>query len=758
MPTDFWFRFSTYLSLVLSCAALGYAEWQFLPEVTAFAGLIVVLLVVSFALDRRFELSLAKANALGLGIGVAAVVWMVVSLANPRPALADIDWPTNMLPLIGPVLMALIPAKLFRPKHVGDWWAMHGVAVAGVALASSMTDDAPFVAVLAAYAVCSTWALVLFFYRRSGGFIDPIPNRPTPPQAQLAPADPDARPPRWVFARTLVWLAGSASVAVVLFVALPRSGGYAWTFTKKYYVTGDSGDTNTLTVAKSGDLNESDEPAFKVTVADAAGNPLGGADADGNLTLPLDPDQHWRTREFVDYTWEEGKGEATWKQKMVALMPLVAGAQASAAADFGPGGFTIRYELTAKQQAVAASPLRWVADRSPAQTPAGRTATLWNNGAAMTWAARPERYAQATGPAGKGDPADGGTAFELADTRSLPDLKRKGPDFFNKYARGLLAKMIAARQIPPAATLTDADLVPDEHHEAVARAFTAHFRDSDEFTYTTKLEPKDRKLDPLVDFVKNGKAGHCEWFAGALVLTLRAVGIPAQYVTGFRGWEMDENGDLVVRQRHAHAWVEVLVSVPAPPGFTFRVPPAPGQPPRVWRWLTLDPTTGSAGETAAPKNWFEQGAGWVTHFLLRFDKETQQKAVDDLSSAGRRWWPWAAGGLAVLAGGWFGWRWWAKRAAARTRFDGPDWYARFQAVLATRGHTRGPGQTPREFAAAVSAAVPAAAAVVQFVTSKLYRVRYAGQPLTADEAAQMTTALDGLDALWAGSPPAPAQR
>ncbi len=752
MPTDFWFRLSTYLSLALSCAALGYAEWQFLPEVTAFSGLIVVLLVVSFALDRRFELSLAKANALGLGIGVAAVVWMVVSLTSPRPALAGIDWPTNMLPLIGPVLMALIPAKLFRPKHVGDWWAMHGVAVAGVALASSMTEDAPFVVVLATYAVCSTWALVLFFYRRSGGFIAPIPNRPAPPQAQLAPADPDARPPRWVFARTLIWLAGSAGVAVVLFVALPRYGGSAWTFTKKYYVTGDSGDTS-LTVAKAGELTESDEPAFKVKVTDAAGNPVGGADADGNVVLPLDPDQHWRTREFVAYTSEKGKPDATWQQMTVELMPSLVNKPPSAAAAFGPRGFTLKYELaTPKQHPAFASPLRWVPDRSPAQTAGGDTATLRTNGTTLFWLTRPERYTQTTGPAGEGEPSDGGTAFELTGPRTLPVLKQRGPDYFREYAHGLVAKLVAANQIPAAAKLNDQEVVPDEWHEAVARAFTAHFRDSGEFTYTTKLEPTDRKLDPLVDFVKNSKAGHCEWFAGALVLCLRAVGIPAQYVSGFRGWEVDETGDIVVLQRHAHAWVEVLVSAPAPPDFPFRGPPAPGQPPRVWRWLTLDPTSGSAGETAAAKNWFEQGADWVTHFLLRFNKEKQQKAVDDLTRAAAAGWPWAVGGLAALAAGWLGWRWWAKRAATRTRFDGPDWYARFQATLAAHGHTRGPGQTPREFAAAVSAALPAAADLVQFVTSKLYRVRYAGQPLSADEEAQLTAALARLDTFWANAP------
>ena len=32
MPTDASFRFSTYLALALTCAALGYAEFPLLPE------------------------------------------------------------------------------------------------------------------------------------------------------------------------------------------------------------------------------------------------------------------------------------------------------------------------------------------------------------------------------------------------------------------------------------------------------------------------------------------------------------------------------------------------------------------------------------------------------------------------------------------------------------------------------------------------------------------------------------------------------
>lgn len=745
MPTDFWFRLSTYLSLALACVCLGYAEWQFLPEVTGFTALVVVLLAVSFALDRRFELSLAKANALGLGIGAVAVVWIAWHLTNPAKSgpLAEIEFPTNMLPLIAPVLMALVPAKLFRPKHVGDWWAMHGVAVAAVALAASMTDDAPFVVLFAAYGVCSAWALVLFFYRRSGGFIPPIPNahRTPPPQAQLAPADPDARPPKWVFARTLVWLAASAVVAVALFVSLPRSAGYVWVFSKKYYVTGETNDSK-LVVSKSGELTESDEVAFKVRVTDAEGKPK----------TDLDPDQHWRTREFVAYMSDDTKREAAWAAQPTDFAYLWVGALGGTAAkDFGADGYALRYELAdGKLPPPVAVPVRWVDNRAPVQNDGGKPLAVRGN-ANILFQPRPERYTQASGPA---DPPDLGSRFEMRDPTGVNPLRRNGPEFFREYARGLLARLIAAGQVDPAAKLNSRDQVPEEWHEQVGRAFAAHFRDSNEFTYTTTLEPADRKLDPLVDFVKNTKAGHCEWFAGALVLTLRAVGIPAQLVTGYRGWDLDEDGEtLLVRQRHAHAWVEALVSRPTPPDFKFRPQTPPELHGRVWHWLTLDPTTGSSAGVAQQKNWLEQGANWITNFLLRFDKAKQEKAVEEVRQAGTTWWPWATGGLAAAVGGWVGWRWVRRRAAGRVTFDGPDWFARFQAALAARGFTRAGGQTPREFADAAAAALPQAADVIQFVTSKLYRVRYAGMPLKPDEEQQVTAAIEQLEQKLATTSP-----
>ena len=78
------------------------------------------------------------------------------------------------------------------------------------------------------------------------------------------------------------------------------------------------------------------------------------------------------------------------------------------------------------------------------------------------------------------------------------------------------------------------------------------------------LEHQDSNLDPTEDFLRNVKQGHCERFATGLTLMLRSAGIPCRLVVGFRGADAKnslepDNGWYVVRQSHAHAWVEALV-------------------------------------------------------------------------------------------------------------------------------------------------------------------------------------------------------
>src|SRR5260370_2840550 len=77
------------------------------------------------------------------------------------------------------------------------------------------------------------------------------------------------------------------------------------------------------------------------------------------------------------------------------------------------------------------------------------------------------------------------------------------------------------------------------------------------YTYTLNLTGKSAN-DPLAHFLFETRAGHCEYFAAAMTIMLRPVGIPARSMNGFLPGEYhDLGGDYIIQASDAHSWVEV---------------------------------------------------------------------------------------------------------------------------------------------------------------------------------------------------------
>ncbi|BAY29378.1 putative transglutaminase-like superfamily protein [Nostoc carneum NIES-2107] len=75
------------------------------------------------------------------------------------------------------------------------------------------------------------------------------------------------------------------------------------------------------------------------------------------------------------------------------------------------------------------------------------------------------------------------------------------------------------------------------------------------FRYSLKLTGKNNQPTPLSAFLLETRAGHCEYFATATTLLLRAAGIPARYAVGYSVREFSQlEKQYIVRSRHAHAW------------------------------------------------------------------------------------------------------------------------------------------------------------------------------------------------------------
>jgi hypothetical protein len=116
------------------------------------------------------------------------------------------------------------------------------------------------------------------------------------------------------------------------------------------------------------------------------------------------------------------------------------------------------------------------------------------------------------------------------------------------------------------------------------------FVSSGNFHYSNKPPVVGR---PLVGFVTRTRAGYCQYFAGAMALMLRYLGIPARVAVGFAGGTYDPKQHVWnISDREAHAWVEVWFKgygwLPFDP-----TPAAPGAAPR--QTLAGAPTAGGVG-------------------------------------------------------------------------------------------------------------------------------------------------------------------
>lgn len=105
------------------------------------------------------------------------------------------------------------------------------------------------------------------------------------------------------------------------------------------------------------------------------------------------------------------------------------------------------------------------------------------------------------------------------------------------------------------------------------------------YRYTIQGLPGGR--DPLANFLFRRRAGDCEYFASALAILGRTLGIPTRVVNGFVTGPYNQfSHEFLIRGRDAHAWVEAYF--PPPVGSAYAAAGGPGM------WIPLDATPASA--------------------------------------------------------------------------------------------------------------------------------------------------------------------
>lgn len=132
--------------------------------------------------------------------------------------------------------------------------------------------------------------------------------------------------------------------------------------------------------------------------------------------------------------------------------------------------------------------------------------------------------------------------------------------------------------------------------------------------------------DPVFRWMHSREPGHCELFAGSLILLARAGGFPARMAVGFAGGEWNSVGEYwAFRQSDAHAWVEIFDATEA---VWRRVDPTPGYalPGEVETVSPVASGGGFAARTdAARMLWYRR--------IVRYDGQDQQKFFDRTKAA-----------------------------------------------------------------------------------------------------------------------------
>jgi transglutaminase-like putative cysteine protease len=656
-------------------------EFPFLPEIVALAAVVAVMMLIAYRSENRWSLSLRAANLVGVGIVFLLVAWAAYHVIRPQGTLLDfLPVQAALLVYLGPLVMILIPAKLFRPKHMGDYWGMQLIGLMTVALACALGGNSALLVVAGIYAIAAVWCLINFHAVIHSGDV-----------AVESPVD--SLPWRW--SRVTLWSLMAMSAAIALSLATPRNSDAQWGVggLVPRRTIGNDPDRPQIDLNFAGELETSNEVAFVVR-AEAA---------DGSPKFDLSPATKWRGSSFnfydqgkwVNRGWPRQSGERFPSDRRLGrpetgrippIRDLYRPREATGLPDLGPNRYFLIFPNPQRGRSsyYLAEPI-W-----PRSAWAGRplmapAVTETDGGHRYEWRALPDGelfppptipgvwsrafYRQVTAPTN-----DPGLSMAVQIDPALRELLKVliGLKPLREYSNALVQQLSESGRIANLPNWTPAAGPPPvERHEDIARALETFFSSSGRFEYNAQtLRRVDLTIDPIEDFLLNVRQGHCNRFATALTLVLRAQGIPARIVLGFEGCESNGDGTYTVRQMHAHSWVECLIQRPS----------ADGAP--TWHWLTLDPSP-SIERTMVAENRFMKWLGasvlnlgeFFRNFVMELNAERQDRARSALGFLSPlEWGPrflsfmasppgWIlTSSLAVLAG----WRRWRRKPRFHT--------------------------------------------------------------------------------------------
>lgn len=321
-------------------------------------------------------------------------------------------------------------------------------------------------------------------------------------------------------------------------------------------------------------------------------------------------------------------------------------------------------------------------------------------------------------------------------------------------------RFLALPAFPPAiAALAERIAPPGGPDADRVRAVETWLRQNGRYSDTPPRETPGDPRSPIERFLLERTEAHCEYFASAMVVLLRSIGIPARLVNGFAGGRANEFGGFVELSRaDAHAWVEVYFEHAG--------------------WVPYDPTPPDLRLRSAQDDWLARmqdlaaaAEHWWFRHVVEFDRSTQLRALRAGWTAWKRWradqdesgaipepsgterwrglqitdWWRPALAVALCAAGVFGLVRLRRRATRRGAL--PIAYAEALALLERqRGLVRARNLPARDFARRSARALPPAAAAAFWSLTEAYLAERFGGHRTRESRRALRALRDSLRA------------
>ncbi len=621
--------------------------------------------------------------------------------------------------ILARMILTLSAIKLLQKKSDRDWIFLYLMSFFEVLLAAGLSISLMYLSSFLVYLLLMVCAAIAFEMRKTASEVDVKISGETAESGESPRAPTFVLKLRRLPTAAVILIALIAAVAIPLFFVLPRVGG-AGLGGMQNPLSASTGFSESVRLGGTGRLQQNDTVVMRVKI-------------DGGPATA--PELYFRgvaMDTFDNVQWSRSKRGQN--------EPFVADERGVIQVDYASGKENLLVQTVYLEP--LETPVLFAVPKAVAVVDGNFSALYKDRYGAITFQPSLER-----------------SSYKVLSDTSLPtvdELRSDNQAYAVETGDYLQLPEIHDRRIDELA-VSVAGGAKSRYDKAVA--IESYLRNN----YGYSLEMRSGGPEPVADFLFRVREGHCEYFASAMAVMLRSQGIAVRVVNGFHNGEYNETaGMYLVRQRHAHAWVEVYF-------------------PKKNVWVPFDPTPAAANDgvsagflARAGKYLDALDAVWIQYFVA-FDNQGQRSLARTvrngfveyqaktggylarLQATVGEWWNdvrgekggaasavaagYAVGIIAGIGAGIFVlvwlyrridlrklWRRLRDRLSYRPVGSSIEFYERMQFILAKKGIVRQTHQTPLEFAQATG--YPEAV----LITQKYNQVRFGDHPIARPEA------------------------